>query len=208
MRHPAGAEPAAGRRFRAFVAFGSNLGRRARTIALALEALGRLPATAVVACSRLYESAPVGPGAQGPYLNGVVEIRTGLAPRVLLESLLEIEAGAGRRRDGRRNRARTLDLDLLAYGRLRIREPGLEVPHPRLVERPFVLEPLRELAPAFRLPGIAATVAELADRVRDPGAVRLWDGPAAGAREPGGPLSGRSSPPISPPSPERTEGSR
>jgi len=116
----------------------------------------------------------VGPPPQGPYLNAVAEIETGLEPRALLERLLRIETEEGRIRRGARGEARTLDLDLLLFGDRCIDEEELIVPHPRMHERCFVLEPLSELAPQWVHPRSGRTVAELAARVRDPIAVRPW----------------------------------
>jgi len=160
----------------AYVSLGSNLGDRAVQLSRALAALAALPATRVAALSPIFETAPVGPPPQGPYLNAVAKLRTSLAPRALLEDLLAIERAAGRVRGGVRNAARTLDLDLLLYGASVIDEPGLRVPHPRLAERPFVLEPLAALAPALRHPELDETISALASRVRDPREVKPWRG--------------------------------
>jgi 2-amino-4-hydroxy-6-hydroxymethyldihydropteridine diphosphokinase len=116
----------------------------------------------------------VGPLPQGPYLNAVAEVETRLEPRALLERLLQIEAEEGRIRTGVRGEARTLDLDLLLFADRCIDEEGLVVPHPRMHERGFVLEPLCELAPQSVHPGSGKTVAELAAGLRDPAAVRPW----------------------------------
>lgn len=154
-----------------YVALGSNLGDREAHLTAAVEALRARPGVRITAVSRVYETDPVGPPPQGPYLNAVVRLRTRLPPRELLETLLEIEAAQGRQRESGRDRARTLDLDLLFYGSLTLDEPGLRVPHPRLHERGFVLGPLRDLAPALVHPRLGKTVEELARNVRDPGAV-------------------------------------
>ena len=156
---------------RVFVAIGSNLGEREAQVAFAVEALRATEGIAVVALSPVYETDPVGPPPQGTYLNAVVALRTALAPRALLERLLAIEALAGRER-GVRNAARRLDLDLLLHGSRVIDEPGLVVPHPRLHERAFALEPLCDLAPDLVHPVLGQTIADLAHRVRDPAAVR------------------------------------
>jgi len=129
----------------------------------------------VLAVSPVYETDPVGPPPQGPYLNAVVRLRTSLPPRALLERLQAIETAAGRTRGGERNAARTLDLDILFYGDAKIHEPGLAVPHPRLHERAFVLEPLCDLAPDRVHPTLHARVDVLARRVRNPAAVRRRD---------------------------------
>jgi 2-amino-4-hydroxy-6-hydroxymethyldihydropteridine diphosphokinase len=157
----------------AYVSIGTNLGDRAAQLEFALRSLGELPATHVAALSPIFETDPVGPPPQGAYLNAVVQLDTALAPRALLDALLAIERAAGRERSVR-NAARVLDLDLLLYGDLVLDEPGLCVPHPRLAERAFILEPLAALAPDLVHPRLAEPIASLAARVRDPGAVRVW----------------------------------
>jgi 2-amino-4-hydroxy-6-hydroxymethyldihydropteridine diphosphokinase len=141
------------------VGLGSNLGDRLRNLAGAIDSFTRHPDLAghveVVRVSLAYETDPVGPPGQGPYLNAVVALETTLAPRALLAALLAIELERGRdRARERRNGPRTLDLDLLCWGGAipggdRIDEPGLQVPHPRMHERSFVLVPLAEVAPAL-----------------------------------------------------------
>jgi 2-amino-4-hydroxy-6-hydroxymethyldihydropteridine diphosphokinase len=144
----------------AYVGLGSNLESPSWQIASALEALGALPGTSVHSCSSLYRTAPVGYAGQPDFVNAVVCLKTALAPRELLDALLSIEREHGRTR-ALRNGPRTLDLDLLLHGDVRIDEPGIQVPHPRLAERAFVVVPLAEIAPALVLPdGVA--VAELA----------------------------------------------
>jgi len=139
---------------RAFIALGSNLGDRAATIRAAVAELGDADGVEVVAVSSLEETDPVGYLDQPRFLNGAAELRTELAPRQLLELLLSVEARFGRDRSaGPRQGPRTLDLDLLLYGSERLAEPGLEVPHPRLHERLFVLRPLAELDPSLEVPG-------------------------------------------------------
>jgi len=160
----------------ACIALGSNLGDRETHLAGAIAALRRSPGTEVVAVSAVYETDPVGPPPQGPYLNAAVRVETALAPGELLDCLRRIEASQGRHRSRERWAPRTLDLDLLLYGDERIDEPGLVVPHPRLHERAFVLEPLRDVAAELVHPILGETVDELARRVHDPAAVRRRSG--------------------------------
>ena len=139
---------------RAYIGLGSNLGDREATILAAVERLAEEPGIEVEGVSTLRETDPVGPVLDQPrFLNGAVVVETTLAPRRLLDTLLAIEAELGRTRMGPPGGPRTLDLDLLLYGDERIDEPGLEVPHPRLHEREFVLEPLRELGWSPTAPG-------------------------------------------------------
>jgi len=168
----------------AFVSLGSNLGDRAAHLEGALAGLRATPGVSALRCSSLYETEPVGPPGQGPYLNAVARLETSLAPRELLARLFTLERAAGRTRSGVRNEARSLDLDLLLFGPLCLDEPGLCVPHPRLHERPFVLAPLRELAPDLCHPRLRRSVAELAAALEAsgawrPGAVTPWGPPPA-----------------------------
>ncbi len=144
---------------RAYVGLGSNLGDRRATIEQAVELLGADAGVRVVAISSLRQTEPWGPVAQPPYLNGAVALDTTLTPRALLDLLLRTEERLGRVR-GERWGPRTVDLDLLLYDDAVVDEPGLAVPHPRLHERLFVLEPLAELDPALVVPG-QGSVAEL-----------------------------------------------
>jgi 2-amino-4-hydroxy-6-hydroxymethyldihydropteridine diphosphokinase len=138
---------------RAFVGIGANLGDREETISRALELLGQEPGVHVLAVSALRETDPVGLTEQPRFLNGVVLVETDLEPRALLDVLLAIERDLGRTRDGPRFGPRTIDLDLLVFGEREVSEPGLTVPHPRLAERVFALEPLAELDPDLEIPG-------------------------------------------------------
>jgi len=148
---------------KAFVGIGSNLGDRERQIAEALELLSGEDGIEVLAVSTLRETEPVGYRDQPRFLNGAVAVETELPARELLDRLLAIERRLGRvRSEGPRFGPRTIDLDLLLYGAETIEEPGLEVPHPRLAERRFALEPLAELEPALEIPGSGPVQALLA----------------------------------------------
>jgi 2-amino-4-hydroxy-6-hydroxymethyldihydropteridine diphosphokinase len=134
----------------AYIGLGANLGDREENLRAALERLAELGPLRV---SSFRETDPVGVTDQPRFVNAVAELETGLGARDLLERLLEIERQLGRDRSGEeRWGPRTIDLDLLLYGGDVIDEPGLSVPHPRLAERRFVLEPLHELNPGLVLP--------------------------------------------------------
>ena len=150
---------------RAYVGIGANLGARESTIRRAIELLGSTPEIAVTGISTLRETEPWGHAEQPTYLNGAVEMVTELEPRALLDVLLDVERRLGRTRTGERFGPRTIDLDLLVYGDVVCDEPGLTVPHPRLHERRFALEPLAELAPDLVVPGrgTAASLLEALD---------------------------------------------
>jgi 2-amino-4-hydroxy-6-hydroxymethyldihydropteridine diphosphokinase len=138
---------------RAFVGLGANLGDRERTLRDAVDALASTKGIEVLAVSTLRETEPVGVGAQPLFLNGVAELETTLTPRELIDRLLAVEQRFGRVRVPGEHGPRTLDLDLLLHGGEVLDEPGLTLPHPRLHERRFVLEPLAELAPGLVIPG-------------------------------------------------------
>jgi 2-amino-4-hydroxy-6-hydroxymethyldihydropteridine diphosphokinase len=144
---------------RAFVGLGANLGDRERAIREALRLLDADEDVTVAAVSTLGDTDPVGVVDQPRFLNGVAALDTELVPRALLDLLLSVERELGRVR-GERWGPRTIDLDLLLYGNAVVDEPGLTLPHPRLHERRFVLEPLSELAPELEVPG-RGTVADL-----------------------------------------------
>ncbi|MCX5671909.1 MAG: 2-amino-4-hydroxy-6-hydroxymethyldihydropteridine diphosphokinase [Planctomycetota bacterium] len=145
----------------AYLGLGSNLGDRRGSLEAALAALRAHPAVRVMAVSALMETAPVGgPPGQGPYLNGAAAIETDLEPAALLAELKRIERALGRR-EGPRWGPRPIDLDILLYDSLVLNTPDLTLPHPRLRERRFVLEPLAAIAPDARDPVTGLTVREL-----------------------------------------------
>ena len=138
----------------------SKIGPPESTLAAAFARLEELDA--ITACSSLYSTAPVGFAEQPRFLNAVVTLETELTPFQLLGALLKIEREFGRDRlSAIPNGPRTLDLDILLYGDLEIREQWLVIPHPRLSERAFVLIPLNEIAPQAVVPGVAKTVGQL-----------------------------------------------
>lgn len=136
----------------AYVGLGANVGNRRENLDHAVELLAAEPGVRVLAVSSVRETDPVGYEDQPHFLNAACAVETELGPRELLERLLAIERALGRERTGPRFGPRTIDLDLLLYGNETLDEPGLTVPHPRLAERLFVLEPLHELAPDLVLP--------------------------------------------------------
>jgi 3-oxoacyl-[acyl-carrier protein] reductase len=145
----------------AYIALGSNLGDRAARLAAAIRRLRAEPALRLLAASRLYETAPVGgPPGQGDYLNAAVHVETSHSPERLLQLLLSIEASHGRIRTVK-DSPRTLDLDLLLYDDLILNAPELEVPHPRMHERAFVLAPLAEIAAEVVHPVLKQTISAL-----------------------------------------------
>jgi 2-amino-4-hydroxy-6-hydroxymethyldihydropteridine diphosphokinase len=147
----------------AYIGIGSNLGDREGEIGAALDLLRAEEGVDVVAVSSLRETDPVGYVDQPRFLNSAVAVETSLTARGLLDRLLEIERRLGRvRAEGPRFGPRTIDLDLLLYGDETIDEPGLQVPHPRLAERRFALEPLAELEPRLEIPGSGPVQALLA----------------------------------------------
>jgi len=156
-----------------FVALGSNLQERLGFLVQGVRELSWLADTTVLAISSVYETEPVGgPRPQSFYLNAVVQIRTKLEPLELLRGMQGIERVAGRVRTSVRAAARTLDLDLLLYGDECLETPELVIPHPRMHERSFVLEPLVELAPDLIHPRLGVSITRLAAAVGGSKAVR------------------------------------
>lgn len=151
----------------AYIALGSNLGDRSANIGAAVKMLSETPGVLSVRLSALLDNPPVGMAADAPrFLNGVAEARTTLGPRELLAKMLEIERSLGRaRQSANRPDSRPIDLDLLLFDDRVIDEPDLKVPHPRMRERRFVLEPLVEIAPDVIHPAAGLTAAELLRRL-------------------------------------------
>ena len=150
----------------AYLGLGSNLGDRQLMIESAFKALDHVENIKLVSTSHLHETEPIGPGMQGLYLNAAIKIQTTLRPRQLLETILEIERSLGRdRAQEERWGPRTLDIDLLLYGDLVLDEQGLQIPHPMMQERGFVLIPLAEIAAQTRHPILNQSIQEMVDRL-------------------------------------------
>jgi len=137
----------------AYIGIGSNLDQPVDQVKRAIGALDHLPGSRCTAVSPLYRNPPMGPAGQPDYVNAVAAVETALEPRELLLALQDQEARAGRRRNGQRWGPRPLDLDILLYGDQVIAEPELDVPHPGIAERAFVLVPLAAIAPGLQIPG-------------------------------------------------------
>ena len=161
-----------------YVGLGSNLGDREASIRAALEALAELPDTALIRASSLYDTEPMGEIDQPDFLNAVAELDTGLAPRQLMWNLLLIEKRLGRVRTSRWG-PRIIDLDLLLAEDQVIDEPDLQLPHPELTRRSFVLVPLVELVPMLRHPLTGETLLHHLSRLETRPPVkrgtRLWN---------------------------------
>ena len=149
-----------------FVGLGSNVDDPLRQIRAALVALAEAAGTQLVTWSDFYRSAPHGPVEQPDFVNAVAHVRTTCAPHEFLDLLLEIEYRQGRRRSAVRWGPRPIDLDLLVFGRLCMADERLTVPHPRLSQRRFVLEPLVRIAPELVIPGLG-NVSELLEICND-----------------------------------------
>lgn len=155
----------------AYVALGANIGDPPAQIRSALRELGALPGTRVARASSLYRNPPVGRLDQPEFVNAVAQVETRMEPRELLDRLLGIERAHGRVRD-EPNAPRTLDLDIILYGEAVVNEHGLVIPHPRMLDRAFVLVPLAEIAPDAIVPG-NGRVADLASTIDASGMSKL-----------------------------------
>lgn len=161
-------------RVSAYIGLGSNLGEPLQQLDAAFTALNKLSGSRVAKRSSFYTSKPMGPADQPDYINAVAELETALAPQDLLLALQAIEQLQGRERSGQRWGARTLDLDLLLYADKVIDTEHLQVPHPGLAERDFVLIPLTEIAPELEIPGQPA-LKQLLENCQGYGLQRLPD---------------------------------
>jgi 2-amino-4-hydroxy-6-hydroxymethyldihydropteridine diphosphokinase len=155
-----------------YLSLGSNIGDRALNIAHAIEALSPR-GVRLVRQSPLYETEPVELRAQEWFLNRVAEVETGLTPQELMHRLIEIERSLGRMRSTPKG-PRIVDMDILLFGSAIVREAGLEIPHPRMAERRFVLVPFAEIAPGAVHPVLKKTIAEMLAETPDKSEVRLF----------------------------------
>ncbi len=153
-----------------YIAIGSNLGNTFENCRRAIAAITAEEKNRLVRCSSFYKTEPVGKKDQDWFLNGVLAVETALLPRELLDFLLAIEGALGRERRERWG-PRVIDLDILFYGKQVISEPGLEIPHPRVQERRFVLVPLHEIAPGLIHPRLRKTVADILANLKEGGQV-------------------------------------
>lgn len=157
----------------AYLSIGSNMGDRLETFHKALQLLDSQDKITIENMSSIYETDPVGYTNQACFLNAVIKISTILKPEELLQICLFIENELGRKREIRWG-PRTLDLDILLYNQENIETESLIVPHPRMLERAFVIIPLMELDPSIKLPNVNAALDDILNQVPDKEGVRLW----------------------------------
>jgi 2-amino-4-hydroxy-6-hydroxymethyldihydropteridine diphosphokinase len=151
----------------AYIGIGSNLESPAENCLKAIERLNAHPDLTLVARSSLYQSEPFGITDQDWFVNSVVQITTGLSPEKLLEVCLSIELKMGRTRTEKWG-PRIIDLDILFYDELILKQDGLEIPHPGIAERSFVLSPMNEIAPDFVHPGLKKNIEALMRKIQNP----------------------------------------
>ena len=156
-------------RYTAYIGFGSNMGDLKKNCQWAMDRLNQSGLCLVETVSRLYDTEPVDYEAQDRFLNGAARIRTGLEPRDLLALLKSLEKEAGRTHTGPRFGPRVLDMDILFFGDLTLESEDLEIPHPRLHKRRFVLAPLCDIAPELQHPVLKKTVSTLLEKLDDGG---------------------------------------
>jgi 2-amino-4-hydroxy-6-hydroxymethyldihydropteridine diphosphokinase len=155
-----------------YIGIGSNLGDKKENYLEALDRIGKLPKTRITRESSLYESEPLG-DSKSWYVNGAIEIETELKPDALLKRLKNIERAMGRKKVRKRWGARIIDLDILLYDALKLNRRGLEIPHPEMANRKFVLIPLCEIAPQVVHPVLGMTISEMLVNVKDSKKVSL-----------------------------------
>ena len=152
----------------AYIGLGSNIGDRELKLLMAIAELGKLPQTKVTAVSPFYETEPVGGVPQDDFYNAVVRLNTDLAPLELLDRLKKLETAVFHRVPSQRWGARSMDLDILLYGELVFSSEQLTIPHPRLAERRFVLQPLSDIAPDLVHPTLGKRIIELLTELTSP----------------------------------------
>ncbi|MGB9700300.1 MAG: 2-amino-4-hydroxy-6-hydroxymethyldihydropteridine diphosphokinase [Thermodesulfobacteriota bacterium] len=147
-----------------YIGIGSNLGDSLANCRQAIQAIGAEKGNKIVACSSFYITEPVGRKDQNWFVNAVIAVETNFSPRQLIEFLMNIEENMGRKRKERWG-PRVIDLDILFYENLICQEDNLQIPHPEMVKRRFVLQPLKDIAPHLVHPKLGKTVSELLDEL-------------------------------------------